>query len=68
MSFDRTGDAEIIYSLTQGTEVTDQQLRRCAINYSTSYGVWGANATQRLGAYAMKGKLSIGCIPRLSRS
>jgi hypothetical protein len=56
MSFELTGDTDIIYSLTAGSQVTDQQLRRCAVNYSTSFGVWSAHAAQKLGAYAIKGK------------
>jgi hypothetical protein len=56
MSFELTGDTDIIYALTAGSQVTEQLLRCCAVNYSTSFGVWSAHAAQKLGAYAIKGK------------
>jgi hypothetical protein len=62
MSFELTGDTSIIYSLTAGRQVTDQQLRQCAVNYSTSFGVWSAHAAQKLGAYAIKGTSKSGYV------
>lgn len=49
------GDAEILYSLTPGQNVTEQILRDCAANFSAHYGVWSDHAARNLGAFAVAG-------------
>jgi hypothetical protein len=56
----------LVYRVTPGLQITDEQVQSCASAFSAHYGVWSPEASAELVPWAKAGKLSVICKDRRS--
>jgi hypothetical protein len=56
---------DIVYRITPGARITENQLKTCAAAFSKYYGLWSNVAPFELGAWAEAGRLyALWCLQR----